>query len=111
MMGIICLYHIIYLLYTILILKRPFPIKMVISLQDLSNFLQELGYFLGLRKERLQPVNLEDSIDQSKQKLFVELAELDDDFEDGRIPEETYRKLRAEKKAQLIALMQRQKEE
>ena len=51
-MGFICLYHIIYLLYSILILKRPFPIKMIPSGQDLRNLLQELGYYLGLRKAR-----------------------------------------------------------
>ena len=51
-MGFICLYHIIYLLYTILILKRPFPIKMVPSLQDVVDYYQEMAYFLGLRKAR-----------------------------------------------------------
>ena len=49
---IVCLYHLAYILYSVLILKRPFPVKMVPSRQDLSNLLQELGYFLGLRKER-----------------------------------------------------------
>ncbi|MFC1874001.1 formate dehydrogenase subunit gamma [Chloroflexota bacterium] len=52
MMGITCLYHVVYLLYTISVLKRPFPIRMVPNLQDLRNLIQELGYYLGLRRER-----------------------------------------------------------
>ena len=51
-MVAVCCYHLIYLGYNILILKRPFPIKMVPSPQDFRNFYQEIGYFLGLRKER-----------------------------------------------------------
>ncbi len=52
MMGIACLYHVVYLLYTILILKRPFPIRIVPNIQDLLNLLQELGYYIGLRREK-----------------------------------------------------------
>ncbi len=48
----VCLYHLIYILYTTLVLKRPFPVKMIPSLQDFINFFREIGYFLGLRKER-----------------------------------------------------------
>jgi len=51
-MGIVCLYHLVYILYTTLILKKPFPVKMIPSGQDFVKLLQELGYFLGLRKER-----------------------------------------------------------
>ncbi len=49
---IVCLYHLIYIAYSTLILKRPFPIKMIPSGQDFVKFFQELAYFLGLRKER-----------------------------------------------------------
>ncbi len=51
-MVIVCLYHLVYLWYTIFILKRPFPIKMIPSGQDFVKFFRELGYFLGLAKER-----------------------------------------------------------
>ena len=71
------------------------------------------GFSLGylLKKKRLQPVSPEDSLDQRRQRLLIELAQLDDDFGGGKIPEEAYRKLRAVRKAQLIELMQRSKEE
>lgn len=64
-----------------------------------------------MRKRRLQPVSDEGGLSVTKQQLLAEIAKLDDDFEDGRISEETYRRLRAEKKAGLIELVQRQKEE
>ncbi len=51
-MVIVCLYHLVYLYHTIFILKRPFPIKMIPSGQDFVKFFQELGYFVGLTKER-----------------------------------------------------------
>ncbi|MBI2288655.1 MAG: cytochrome b/b6 domain-containing protein [Chloroflexi bacterium] len=47
----VSVYHLLYLWYTINILKRPFPIKMVPGLQDFIKLAQELGYFMGLRKE------------------------------------------------------------
>src|SRR3989304_6752906 len=50
-MVFVCIYHLLYLWYTINILKRPFPIKMVPSIQDFIKLAQELVYFLGLRKE------------------------------------------------------------
>ncbi|MFC1987555.1 formate dehydrogenase subunit gamma [Chloroflexota bacterium] len=49
---IVCLYHLAYLFYTIVIMKRRFPIDMAPSLQDVTKLIQELGYFVGLRKER-----------------------------------------------------------
>ena len=61
-----------------------------------------------MNKKRLQPVSDKGGDSLHKQRLLAKLSELDDDFADGRIPEETYRKLRAEKKAELIELMQRQ---
>ncbi|RJQ37366.1 MAG: hypothetical protein C4555_06530 [Dehalococcoidia bacterium] len=39
-----------------------------------------------------------------------ELAQLDDDFEDGKISEEDYHRLRSEKKRQIAELLQRQRE-
>ncbi len=48
----VCVYHLLYLGYTTLILKRPFPIKMIPSSEDFTKFFQEMGYFLGLRKEK-----------------------------------------------------------
>ena len=65
------------------------------------------GYLL--RKRRLQPISPEDRLDQRRQRLFIELAQLDDDFEGGKIDEEVYRRLRAERKSQLLALMQKSK--
>ncbi len=53
-MVIVCLYHLVYIAYSTLILKRPFPTKMIPSGQDLAKLFQELGYFLGLRKKRPQ---------------------------------------------------------
>jgi len=52
MMAIVCLYHVVYLCYTILILKRPFPVKMIPSRKDSLDYYREMAYFLGLRKER-----------------------------------------------------------
>ncbi|MBI4266986.1 MAG: cytochrome b/b6 domain-containing protein [Chloroflexi bacterium] len=51
MVGV-CLYHIGYLGYTIAVLKRPFPVKMIPTGQDFVKLFQELLYFAGLRKER-----------------------------------------------------------
>ncbi len=66
-----------------------------------------LGYLL--RKKRVQPVRPEDSLDRRRQGLLIELAQLDDDFDGGKIPEEDYRRLRTEMKAQLVELIQRVK--
>jgi cytochrome b subunit of formate dehydrogenase len=52
MIVIFCLYHLVYLFYTTIILKRPFPVKMVPSRQDFVNLYREVGYFVGLRKEK-----------------------------------------------------------
>jgi cytochrome b subunit of formate dehydrogenase len=51
-MVFVCLYHLLYIAYSTLILKRPFPKKMIPNRQDFSKFVQELGYFLGLTKEK-----------------------------------------------------------
>ena len=52
MMIAVCIYHIVYLLYTILILKKPFPVKMIPGTQDFKMFYQEILYFTGVRKEK-----------------------------------------------------------
>ncbi len=49
---IVCVYHLVYIAYSTLILKRPFPVKMIPSRQDFGTFFQEMLYFTGLRKER-----------------------------------------------------------
>ncbi len=64
-----------------------------------------------IRRRRLQPVSSEDGLEQQRQRLLVELAHLDDDFEAGKIPEKSYRRLRSARKTQLVELMQRAKEE
>ena len=57
------------------------------------------------RKRKLQPVRAKVSADKSK--FLAELAQLDDDFEDGKIKEDVYHRLRDKKKSQLVALIQR----
>lgn len=64
-----------------------------------------------MRKRRLQPVSSEGSPAQRRHRLLAELAQLDDDFEDGKIAEEAYRSLRTERKAQLVKLVQKPKKE
>ncbi len=64
-----------------------------------------------MRKKKVQPVSSDDNLEQRRQSLLVKLARLDDDFENRKIPEDAYRKLRTETKAQLLALMQRSNEE
>jgi hypothetical protein len=60
-----------------------------------------------LRRRKLQPVRSESSPEE-RQQLLLELAQLDDEFDSGKIREDVYHKLRAEKKSQLATLMQRQ---
>ncbi len=70
------------------------------------------GFSFGylLKRKKAQPLSPEDTLDQRRQGLLIELAQLDDDFEGGRISEEVYRKQRAEKKVQLVELIQKPKE-
>ncbi len=51
-MVLVCLYHLVYLFHIIVILKRPFPIRMIPSRQDYIAYYQEIKYFLGISKER-----------------------------------------------------------
>ena len=64
-----------------------------------------------MKKRNPQPVSLESSPEQLKRRLLLDIAGLDDDFESGKIEKETYTKLRAERKSQLVGLMQSSKEE
>ncbi len=63
------------------------------------------GFIYLKRKGRLQPVSHEDDFAQRRQRLLVELAQLDDDFEAGKIQEESYHRLRSAKKTQLVELV------
>ena len=47
-----CVYHLVYLGYSTVILRRPFPIAMIPMLRDVRNFYAEFAYLLGLRKAR-----------------------------------------------------------
>ncbi len=49
---IVCLYHLAYIAYATIVLKRPFPVRMIPSLMDFRNFFHEISYFLGLKKDR-----------------------------------------------------------
>jgi FKBP-type peptidyl-prolyl cis-trans isomerase 2 len=64
-------------------------------------------FYLG-RRRRLQRVRA--GRVRKSEGLLAEIARLDDDFEGGRIAEAAYRKVRAQKKTQLVQLMQRLKE-
>lgn len=59
-----------------------------------------------LRKRRFQPVESVDGLEQKRQQLLGEIAQLDDDFGEGKIAEEVYHRLRIVTKAQLMELMQ-----
>ncbi len=50
-MVALCLYHLVYIFYSILIQKKPFPYAMLPSLQDFIKLFQEMAYFFGLRRE------------------------------------------------------------
>lgn len=47
-----CVYHVLYLAFTIVVLRRPFPYKMIPGPQDFVNFFDEFRWFLGLTRER-----------------------------------------------------------
>lgn len=67
-----------------------------------------LGVAFGLiyvKRRRIQPASREGDLAGVKQKLLIELAKLDDDFDSGKIDESDYRKLREKKKALLAEIM------
>lgn len=78
---------------------------------SLTLLLLILGFSFAyiMRKRKLQPAKAEALPDN--QRLLAEIAQLDDDLESGKIDESIYRKLRAEKKSQLVLLMQKAKGE
>ena len=59
-------------------------------------------FVFALRRRKLGVVVPPGHEEQSDQEALTELAQLDDDFEDGKIDEEVYRRLRAEKKSRLM---------
>ena len=48
------LYHVAYLLYTVIVLRRPTPLWMLPSPKDFKDFWQNTGYYLGAVKEKPQ---------------------------------------------------------
>ncbi|MBI4186549.1 MAG: hypothetical protein HY530_03460 [Chloroflexi bacterium] len=63
--------------------------------------------FVYRTKRRPQPARAVSRPGRARQELLVELAQLDDDFEGGKIQEDVYRRLRTEKKAQLVEQVRR----
>lgn len=63
--------------------------------------------FIYLRRDkwRAQPITLTSGLEQRRQRLLAEIAQLDDSFEDGEVQDEVYRRERAIKKAQLVRLI------
>ena len=47
-----CVYHLVYIGYTTVVLKRPFPVKIIPTPNDFKLIFQEIGYFLGLTSQR-----------------------------------------------------------
>ena len=64
------------------------------------------GIIYTLRKKQPQPALTEAGPEQIKQKLLTELAQFDDDYESGKIDEESYQKQRARTKSRLVNIMQ-----
>ena len=69
------------------------------------------GFIYLMKRKNRQMVSLENSPEQLRRRLLLDIAGLDDDFESGKLEKETYTKLRAERKSQLVELMQGSKEE
>ncbi|MDO8473321.1 MAG: cytochrome b/b6 domain-containing protein [Dehalococcoidia bacterium] len=51
-MAVDCAYHAAYIFISVVILKRPFPLKMVPNINDFNDAIQDLKYTFGLAKER-----------------------------------------------------------
>ncbi|MDP2932161.1 MAG: cytochrome b/b6 domain-containing protein [Chloroflexota bacterium] len=49
---LVCLYHLVYIAYSTLVQKRPFPVKMIPGRHDFITLYQEIKYFLGITRER-----------------------------------------------------------
>ncbi len=52
LMCLVSIYHLLYIAYSTLILKRPFSVKMFPRGLDSIQFFQEIAYFVGLRKKK-----------------------------------------------------------
>jgi len=63
---------------------------------------------LGVKGIKATP-HVERESETHKQRLLREIAQLDDEFEQGAIDENTYRRMRSEKKAQLLEMMRSEK--
>lgn len=66
------------------------------------------GYLAFARKRPARPHSIPAAsagVGQASQRLMDEIAQLDDDLEDGKVSPEVHRELRAQKKKQLIDLM------
>ena len=48
----VCLYHIGYLVYTVFIQKKPFPVKIIPTPGDAIQLFHEVSYYLGFRKAK-----------------------------------------------------------
>ncbi|MDP2730624.1 MAG: carboxypeptidase-like regulatory domain-containing protein [Dehalococcoidales bacterium] len=67
------------------------------------------GFVFFYLKRRREPQSVQVSYARVEENLLAEIARLDDDYEGGRIAESAYRRLRAQKKAQIVKLMQSSK--
>lgn len=50
-MVLVCVYHLVYILYSVVVRKKPFPVEMIPNIHDFITFGQEMLYFIGIRKE------------------------------------------------------------
>ncbi len=50
-MVALCVYHLLYIGISVVVQKKPFPIAMLPSIHDFVTLLQEMAYFLGLRRD------------------------------------------------------------
>jgi formate dehydrogenase subunit gamma len=51
-MVMVSVYHVLYLVVNVLVLHKPFPVKMIPSVKDMKDFVQDLAYSFGLRREK-----------------------------------------------------------
>jgi hypothetical protein len=61
-----------------------------------------IAYVVWQRRKKSPLAIVENKNETARQKILAEIAELDDQYEEGAIKEEDYTKLRSEKKRQLI---------
>jgi formate dehydrogenase subunit gamma len=51
-MVMVSVYHVVYLMVSVLVLRKPFPAKMIPSLKDIKDFFHDMAYSFGLRRDR-----------------------------------------------------------